>query len=89
MSDTSTRYVKAATWHRLSDGAANIAYALCIAVLALTPIISVAAMTRNGVMFGAEVGFVFAGAATGAALYFLGVSFVLAQFQNNGLPLIK
>lgn len=88
MTDTSTRYVEASTWHWLSDGAANVAYALCIAILVFTPCVALAALVMGGVMFGVEIGFVFASVATGLALYFLGVSAVLAEFQQNGLPFI-
>lgn len=90
MSDTSTRYVEAATWHWLSDGAANIAYALCIAIIVVTPVIPLAAIVGGGVsvMVGVELAFVCVSVATILALYLLGVSFVLAEFQQNGLPFI-
>lgn len=88
MSDESTRYVNPATWHWLSAGAANIAYALLLAVLTLAPVIAVVGSVMNGIMFGGEIAFVFTGAATVLALYFLGVSAALAEFQTNGVPVI-
>ena len=88
MSDCSARYIEASTWHWLSDRAANVAYALLIAVIIMTPVIGVVGGVGGGVWVGVEAAYVFAGGVTVLAGYFLAVSFVLAEFQTNGLPVV-